>query len=832
MLFVAKKYFMIICFTFCIFSNAYPQNFKVLNYLKSITGTKTVAGQHNREPNSQPEMWTDSIYTATGKYPGFWSGDFLFESESIANRWTVIHEAKKQWDNGAIVQLMFHCCPPTQAEPCGWSSGVQSHLTDSQWKELITDGTQLNKNWKARLDKIVPYFQYLKENGVEVLFRPLHEMNQGHFWWGGRPGPNGTARLYQITHDYMESKGLTNIIWVWDLQDFSTLSSDINTYDPGSKYWDILALDVYWSDGLGYTSSKYNIIKSKAGDKPIAIGECQTLPSASILSAQPRWSFFMGWAELVLKHNTITKLKNLYNASNVVTLDRMPNWKTFNAYSGTPYSIPGKIESENFDNGGEGVSYHDSDTVNTGGKYRLDVGVDIDTSSEGGYAVTDIRKGEWLNYVVKVDTSGIYTLKIRTSSKQKEGSFRVYLDSTDISGLISVPNTGGNQKWISLSATTPWLMPGIKIMRVVMESDSFNLDYLKFTLSNRAPQVAITSPPNRARYSAPSNVTIRVAATDDGGINKVEYYANKKKLGESTTSPYSYVWTDVSIGNYVLSAKAIDNTGLTAISDTVNINLHEPETPYDTIAYPVPGRIEAENYDNGGEGISYHDLTAGNMFNVYRHDDVDIGICTDTTGGYAVGYFQSGEWLQYTINVTKTQDYDIEIRVAAQSPPAATISIDLDGKDLTGQLNVNTGGAQTWESIVKTNVPLTAGQKKLRINSLSSYPNINFINIKPSSVEDVKKNLSEAPKKYYLYQNYPNPFNPTTIIKYETPKSSYVTLRIYDSIGREVKTLVNAEQRSGYYSVKFDGRGLSSGVYFYKLRAGNYYQAKQMILIK
>ena len=793
---------------------------------------KTIAGQHNRQPNSQPAMWTDSIYAATGKYPGFWSGDFQFEADQIASRWTMIHEAKKQWDNGAIVQLMFHCCPPTQAEPCGWSSGVQSHLTDSQWTELITDGTQLNKNWKARLDKIIPYFQYLKENGVEVLFRPLHEMNQGHFWWGGRPGPNGTARLYQITHDYMESKGLTNIIWVWDLQDFSTLSSDVNTYDPGSNYWDILALDVYGSDGTMYTATKYNIIKSKAGDKPIAIGECQDLPTPSLLTSQPDWCFFMGWAELVFQHNSLLKLRYIYNASNIITLDKMPGWKGYWAYNGTPYTITGKIEAENFDRGGEGVSYHDSDTVNTGGKYRLDVGVDIDTSSEGGYAVTDIHKGEWLKYATEVDTTGIYKLKIRVSSSHSGGSLRIYLDSTDVSGLLSVPNTGGNQQWTTLNVTTPLLHPGIKIMRIEMESDSFNIDYVKYELSNRSPSVMITSPSNRSDFSSPANIQLTASASDDGSISKLEYYANNTKIGEGTSSDYSYEWKNVAVGDYVLFAKATDNSGLSTVSDTVNIRVHEPETPYDSTADKIPGKIEAENYDNGGEGVAYHDLTQGNWFNVYRHDDVDVGACTDTLGGYAIGSFQTGEWLKYTVEVAKTEDYDIEFRVASKSPPTASISLDVDGKDVTGPMVVSTGGAQEWVSLVKKNISLTEGKHILQLNSLAQYPNINYIKISPSNVSGVEDTSGIQPKEYRLYQNYPNPFNPTTIIRYEIPKSSYVTIKIYDSLGREIKTLVNEEKSAGYYSVSFDGRRLSSGVYFYKLRAGNYYQAKQMILIK
>jgi mannan endo-1,4-beta-mannosidase len=303
---------------------------KVLNFLRSISGSRTVAGQHNREPNSDPARWTNWIHDPSGanigRYPGLWSGDFLFEQDNINNRQTMINEAKNQWKQGALINLMYHACPPNQGEACGFDGGVLSHLSDGEWNELITDGSNLNRIWKARLDVISVFLQDLKDNGVEVLWRPLHEMNQGKFWWGGRPGPQGTARLYQITHDYMVgTKGLTNLIWVWDVQD---LDFNWAPYNPGNSYWDVLAMDMY---GDGYTTQKYQTLLQLAGDKPIAIGECETLPTAAELAAQPRWTFFMAWAELVHMDggrvtNTVQQIQDLYNAANVFTRDQLPGW--------------------------------------------------------------------------------------------------------------------------------------------------------------------------------------------------------------------------------------------------------------------------------------------------------------------------------------------------------------------------------------------------------------------------------------------------------------------------------------------------------------------------
>lgn len=296
---------------------------KVMEYLYSMQGQKTIVGIHNREPNSEPSKQTDQAYAVTGQYPALWSGDFLFSSSDVSNRWNMIYECKKQWENGSIVQLMLHVTPPTQAEAGNWDGGVVSKLTDEQWSSLITNGGELNKAWKKRLDTYAQYISYLKDNGVPVLFRPFHEMNQSMFWWAGRKGTNGTGALYRLTRDYLENeKGLDNIIWVWDMQD---LSYDWSEYNPGNDYWDIFAVDIYNSDY--FTEYKYNQALSVAENKLIAIGECDKLPTAQQLKEQPRWSFVMSWAELTFSHNTNSEIQNLYWAENTIVRNDLPDLK-------------------------------------------------------------------------------------------------------------------------------------------------------------------------------------------------------------------------------------------------------------------------------------------------------------------------------------------------------------------------------------------------------------------------------------------------------------------------------------------------------------------------
>jgi hypothetical protein len=97
---------------------------------------------------------------------------------------------------------------------------------------------------------------------------------------------------------------------------------------------------------------------------------------------------------------------------------------------------------------------------------------------------------------------------------------------------------------------------------------------------------------------------------------------------------------------------------------------------------------------------------------------------------------------------------------------------------------------------------------------------------------DVRPIYPGRPSVFSLSQNYPNPFNPSTIISYQLPMNSHVVLKVYDILGREVMTLVSEREQAGTHSAKFDGASLPSGVYFYRLQAGNFRETKKLMLLK
>jgi len=151
-------------------------------------------------------------------------------------------------------------------------------------------------------------------------------------------------------------------------------------------------------------------------------------------------------------------------------------------------------------------------------------------------------------------------------------------------------------------------------------------------------------------------------------------------------------------------------------------------------------------------------------------------------------------------------------------------------KDKEPWTSICDGGGPTLELIN----PYLDNSNYSNWNSSSNFGTPGEVN---SVFTSVKNNTQNYPNTFKLFQNYPNPFNPSTIIKYSIPlnvnnKSSIVSLKVFDILGREVETLVNKEQKPGNYEFQFNGAQLTSGAYFYKIQSGNIIIVKKMILIR
>ena len=151
----------------------------------------------------------------------------------------------------------------------------------------------------------------------------------------------------------------------------------------------------------------------------------------------------------------------------------------------------------------------------------------------------------------------------------------------------------------------------------------------------------------------------------------------------------------------------------------------------------------------------------------------------------------------------------------------------------TGKIFRTNNGGESW-----TTQNTTASNINGRIyfiDALTGWAlasNTTILKTTTGGVTDILNISSEIPTIFNLYQNFPNPFNPSTRIKFDIPKQGNVKLTVYDISGKEVNVLVNSELKAGSYEYNFDGSGLSSGVYFYKLQSGGFIKTERMVLVK
>ena len=141
-----------------------------------------------------------------------------------------------------------------------------------------------------------------------------------------------------------------------------------------------------------------------------------------------------------------------------------------------------------------------------------------------------------------------------------------------------------------------------------------------------------------------------------------------------------------------------------------------PSPAYGGTPVALPGIVQAENFDEGGEGLAYSDLSSHNSGGVYRTTAVDIGTTSDpSSGGYYVGWTRVGEWLQYTVDATQTRTYTLNMRVANEGS-GASFRIEVDGVDRTGPIQLpDTGGWDAWQTLSVSGISLQAGPRTIRV---------------------------------------------------------------------------------------------------------------------
>lgn len=237
----------------------------------------------------------------------------------------------------------------------------------------------------------------------------------------------------------------------------------------------------------------------------------------------------------------------------------------------------------------------------------------------------------------------------------------------------------------------------------------------------------------------------------------------------------------------------------------------EKEEPYDG-AIAIPGTLECENYDKGGNGFGYYDSDNVNEGKAYREDGVDI---VSTTDGYAIGYTTDSEWLKYTVNVEKDDKYTVEAYMANGNTKTPKITLTVDGKSEYTINGVGQGG-DDWDTYAmseSTSIPLTKGEHTIVLNFNSNYTNIDYVKFTGtiSGIEDVYADDITL---------LPNPAN--SFVEIST-KDEIKSVKFFDMLGK----VTNFEE-----SKKIDVSSLNPGIYAVEIETENTKVVKKLTIRK
>jgi uncharacterized protein YjdB len=388
--------------------------------------------------------------------------------------------------------------------------------------------------------------------------------------------------------------------------------------------------------------------------------------------------------------------------------------------SGTPWAIPGTIEVENFDNGGEGIAYHDNDAINSGGQGRTSDGVDTETCSEGSLNIGWTNTGEWMEYTVNVATTGNYNIDVREASQLAGGTFHIEFNGVDKTGLFTTTNTGAWQTWTTISKTGIALTAGQQVMRIYLDNANFNLNKVTFTSATNVAVTGVTVSPTSTTLNVGATQQLTATVQPSNATNKNVTWSSSNTAIATVNS--SGLVTAVAAGSTTITVTTVD--GNKTATSAITVNGSQTAYPNGT-PWPIPGTIEIENFDNGGEGIAYHDNDAINSGGQGRTSDgVDTETCSE--GGLNVGWTNSGEWLEYTVNVT-AGTYNIDVRTAS-TLSGGTFHIEFNGVDKTGLFTTaSTGAWQTWTTVSKSGIALNGGVQVMRIFLDNANFNLNKV---------------------------------------------------------------------------------------------------------
>jgi beta-glucanase (GH16 family) len=348
-----------------------------------------------------------------------------------------------------------------------------------------------------------------------------------------------------------------------------------------------------------------------------------------------------------------------------------------------------------------------------------------------------------------------------------------------------------------------------------------DIDYVRvYQEKGTSPSVLIQQPEAGSTFEPGATVVISAEASDpDGSVSSVVFEQGEVELARIEEPPFEWSIASAQPGCYELLARVMDDEGRVAQDGPIPITVGGDcgRSPYLIGAHEVPGRIEAEYYDLGGEGIAYSDTEARNIgLEMRGSEGVDIEYTADAGQGHNVGWIEADEWLGYTIDVQEAGEYEVVVRVASEQA-GGRLAVEVGENRISSQFAA-TGGWQNWATTTVGRINLEAGVQDLRLLFESSSFNVNWLELE--RVGDPTASTLEVPdEKTLSVEAFPNPVSDVVRVRVDGEPRAHLNIMLIDLLGRPVARLFDGTPSSGQFELSTNLEGLPSGTYILRVES-------------
>ena len=709
------------------------------------------------------------------------------EEESIEgeNTWltkgfTIIDELL-QWceENEVYLILDLHAAPGGQGAnaaisdynsdlPSLWESELNKNKTIALWKKLAE--RYKDEEWIGGYD-LLNEVNWEMENDNEELLNlykdittEIRAVDNNHIIFiegngfandfNGLTPPWDDNMVYSF-HKYWSENTTESIQWVLDIREENNVPLWMGEAGENSNVWFTDAIELFETNDIGWSWWPMKRIETIVGPYSIDF----TDGYKKILS------YWRGEIEKPSSDEAFSIMIDLANKtnSNLCTYQKdvpdaqIRQIKTNETIPYASHQIPGVIYMSDYDLGRSGIAYYDVDSANyqqssgyfqawnSGWVYRND-GVDIekntDTVNSNGFHIGFINKGEWINYTLIVSETGVYSMDARIASIEDGGEFLVEMDGEGVTRSLSIESSGAWDQFITQSFNGIFLEEGKQTLTIKFDGKkAFNVSSLEFNKTGNSSDIDFAILSANALMDGKSiqvllnqniDKTTLTSSLQDFSLSVnneeitfteiVSYDDKKRTFTLKLSSSISY--NDQIKLNYFGQSVKNNNGSLLENFTLFKVVNNVPQL------FNIPGIIQAEGY-----------------YNMYG---VETEVTSDNGGGLNIGYTNPGDYVDYLVNVEADYEYNIKLRVAAESNSGRvafyTISNQGEETRISEILLPVTNGWQNWVNVTSS-IQLPKGNYTLRMRIINGDFNMNWIELSyPDSDQDgINDTIDQCP---------------------------------------------------------------------------------------